>query len=185
MPQYSGLLINRDYKTAQLYYTTNVYNSADSTWNIKTGHPFLVEVSARTPGQWQSHLTVAIAEVRWCASARVWGKWNTGLQCASKCAPANRVFLNTLFLRLLIAVVLEAIWLTAVDSGAATGTTAYSGSVSIPSLKSLQLNLVRPLPVEVECVGQLLTELQGSQRCMPNISQAFVTLVIYLGCFDM
>ena len=40
---------------------------------IKTGHPFLVEVSAQRRGRWQSHLTEAIAEVRLRASARVWG----------------------------------------------------------------------------------------------------------------
>ena len=40
---------------------------------IKTGHPFLVEVSGRRWGRWQSHLTEVIAEVRWRASARVWG----------------------------------------------------------------------------------------------------------------
>ena len=43
------------------------------TYRIKTEHPFLVEVSARRRGRWQSHLTEAIAEVRWRASARVWG----------------------------------------------------------------------------------------------------------------
>ena len=43
------------------------------TYRIKTEHPFLVEVSARRRGRWQSHLTEAIAEVRWGASARVWG----------------------------------------------------------------------------------------------------------------
>ena len=42
-------------------------------YRIKTEHPFLVEVSARRRGRWQSHLTEAIAEVRWRASARVWG----------------------------------------------------------------------------------------------------------------
>ena len=42
-------------------------------YRIKTEHPFLVEVSARRRGRWQSHLTEAIAEVRWCASARAWG----------------------------------------------------------------------------------------------------------------
>ena len=42
-------------------------------YRIKTEHPFLVLVSARRRGRWQSHLTEAIAEVRWRASARVWG----------------------------------------------------------------------------------------------------------------
>ena len=42
-------------------------------YGIKTEHPFLVEVSVRSWGRWQSHLTEAIAEVRWRASARVWG----------------------------------------------------------------------------------------------------------------
>ena len=41
--------------------------------SIKNGHPFLVEVSARRRGRWQSHLTEAIAEVRWRASALVFG----------------------------------------------------------------------------------------------------------------
>ena len=40
---------------------------------IKSGHPILVEVSARRPAWWQSPLTGAMAEVRWRASARVWG----------------------------------------------------------------------------------------------------------------
>ena len=40
---------------------------------ITIGHPFLVELSARRRGRWQSHLTETIAEVRWRASARVWG----------------------------------------------------------------------------------------------------------------
>ena len=38
---------------------------------IKTRYPFLIEVSARRRGRWQSHLTKAIAEARWRASARV------------------------------------------------------------------------------------------------------------------
>ena len=33
-------------------------------YRIKTGHQFLVEVSTRRRGRWQSHLTEAIAEVR-------------------------------------------------------------------------------------------------------------------------
>ena len=45
----------------------------DLGYRIKTEHPFLVEVSAQRRGRWQSHLTEAIAEVRWRASARVWG----------------------------------------------------------------------------------------------------------------
>ena len=42
-------------------------------YRIKTEHPFLVEVSARRRGRWQSPFAEAIAEVRWRASARVWG----------------------------------------------------------------------------------------------------------------
>ena len=42
-------------------------------YRTKAGHPFLVEVSVRRRGRWQSHLTKAIAEIRWRASAQVWG----------------------------------------------------------------------------------------------------------------
>ena len=72
-------------------------------------------------------------------------KWNTGLQCVSKCAPAIKAFWNALSLRLLNAVLLEDTLLTLFGWGTTTKANSWLRLNIIIITRILQMSPLIPV----------------------------------------